>query len=102
MPRPREAHAERDRLNVTITVPRDTLKAIDEEAAREGSRLSAYFLRAMEIYLEAPQIGGRRLLPSRDYLVLQVRPDEVCFVPRSWKPEDLRRAADVLETQGGR
>lgn len=102
MPRPREAHTERERQNVTITVARDTLKEIDEESAREGSRLSAYFLRAMELYLEAPKIGGRRLLPNRDYLVLQVRPDEVCFVPRAWKPDDLRRAADVLETQGAR
>lgn len=100
MVRPRAAHPERHRQNITITVPKDVLVAIDEEAAREGSRLSAYFMRAMEIYLSAPQIGGRRVLPTREFAVLQVRPDEICFIPRSWKPEDLRRAADLLETQG--
>jgi hypothetical protein len=100
MPRPRLPHAERDRLNVTITVDRETLARIEEEAARDGSKLSVYFLRATEMYLDAPQVGGRRILPSRDFAVLMVRPDEHCFVPRHWTPDDLRRAAEVLEAQG--
>jgi hypothetical protein len=99
MSRPRATHAERAKLNVTITIPRETLELLEAEAAREGSRLSAYFLRAMDIYLGAPQIGGRRILPSSGFTVLQVRPDEHCFIPRNWTAEDLRRAAEVLEVQ---
>jgi len=99
MSRPRKAHADRDRLNITITVPRDTLELLDAEAAREGSGLSAYFLRAMESYLAAPQIGGRRILPSSGFAVLQIAPDRFCFVPRDWTPQDLHLAANVLETQ---
>jgi hypothetical protein len=99
MPRPRQEHAERAKLNVTITIPRETLSLIEAEAEREGAKLSSYVLRAMEIYLGAPQIGGRRVLPSSGFTVLQVRPDEHCFIPRNWTHEDLRRAADVLEVQ---
>ena len=99
MSRPREAHRDRKSLNLTITVPRETLEFLEAEAKKEGSRVSAYFLRAMEIYLGAPQIGGRRVLPTSGFTVLQVRPDEHCFIPRNWTPEDLRRAAEVLEVQ---
>jgi hypothetical protein len=100
MSRPRKAHAERDRLNITITIPRGTLELLDAEAAREGSGLSAYFLRAMESYLAAPQIGGRRILPSSGFAVLQIAPDNFCFIPTNWSPQDLRLAANILEAQG--
>jgi hypothetical protein len=98
MSRPREPHATRDKLNITITVPRDTLAYLEEEAKREGSRLSAYFLHAMDAYLAAPQFGGRRILPSTGFVVLQVGEDH-CFVPRNWTTDDLRRAAEVLAVQ---
>lgn len=99
MSRPREPHAEREQLNVTITVPRETLGLIEAEAKREGSRVSAFFLHAMELYLNAPQIGGRRLLPSAGFTVLQVGLEQHIFIPRNWTPDDLRRAVDVLEVQ---
>jgi len=99
MSRPREPHAQRDKLNITITVPRETLELIDAEAQKEGSRLSAYFLRAMEIYLAAPQMGERRMLPTSGFTILQVGPDAHCFIPRNWTPDDLHRAAEVLSVQ---
>lgn len=99
MPRPRGEHAGRAKLNVTITVPRETHELIETEAQREGSNLSSYFVRAMELYLGAPQIGGRRVLPSAGFAVLQIGPDAHCFIPRDWTPADLRQAAQVLEVQ---